>query len=53
VLVVLDSMKLLHSLTAACDGVVRELFCAPDDSVEGGALLVELEPPPATPATNP
>ncbi len=44
VLVVLDSMKLLHSLAAAMDGRVRELFCAVGDSVEGGAVLVELEP---------
>jgi acetyl/propionyl-CoA carboxylase alpha subunit len=44
VLVVLDSMKLLHSLAAAMDGSVRELFCAVGDSVEGGAVLVELEP---------
>jgi multidrug resistance efflux pump len=37
-------MKLLHSLAAAMDGRVRELFCAVGDSVEGGAVLVELEP---------
>jgi biotin carboxyl carrier protein len=44
VLVVLDSMKLLHPLAAAMDGRVRELFCAVGDSVEGGAVLIELEP---------
>jgi len=42
-LVVLDSMKLLHTLCAPGDGQVRALYCAVDDSVEGGALLVELE----------
>jgi 3-methylcrotonyl-CoA carboxylase alpha subunit len=44
VLVVLDSMKLLHPLAAAMDGRVRELFCVVGDSVEGGATLVELDP---------
>ena len=44
VLVVLDSMKLLHPLAAAMDGRVRELFCAVGDTVEGGAVLVDLEP---------
>lgn len=43
-LVVLDSMKLLHNLTAATDGVVGEIFCSVGDSVEGGAVLIELEP---------
>ncbi|MBQ0720166.1 MAG: biotin/lipoyl-binding protein [Gammaproteobacteria bacterium] len=43
-LVVLDSMKLLHNLTAATDGVVGEIFCSVGDSVEGGAILIELEP---------
>ena len=43
-LVVLDSMKLLHNLCAASDGVVGEIFCSVGDSVEGGSVLVELEP---------
>jgi 3-methylcrotonyl-CoA carboxylase alpha subunit len=43
-LVVLDSMKLLHNLCAATDGVVGEIFCSVGDSVEGGAVLIELEP---------
>ncbi|MBL4782079.1 MAG: biotin/lipoyl-binding protein [Porticoccaceae bacterium] len=42
-LVVLDSMKLLHNLCAASDGVVGEIFCSVGDSVEGGAVLIELE----------
>ena len=44
VLIVLDSMKLLHPLAAAVAGRVRELFCAVGDTVEGGAVLVDLEP---------
>jgi len=43
-LVVLDSMKLLHNLCAATDGVVGEIFCNVGDSVEGGSVLIELEP---------
>ncbi len=43
-LVVLDSMKLLHNLTAATDGVVGEIFCSVGDSVEGGAMLLEIRP---------
>jgi 3-methylcrotonyl-CoA carboxylase alpha subunit len=43
-LVVLDSMKLLHNLCAATDGLVGEIFCSVGDSVEGGAVLIELEP---------
>ncbi|MEZ0151081.1 MAG: biotin carboxylase N-terminal domain-containing protein [Candidatus Reddybacter sp.] len=43
-LVVLDSMKLLHNLSATTDGVVGEIFCSVGDSVEGGAVLIELEP---------
>ena len=43
-LIVLDSMKLLHTLCAPIDGQVRALYCAVDDSIESGALLVELDP---------
>jgi 3-methylcrotonyl-CoA carboxylase alpha subunit len=43
-LVVLDSMKLLHELTAQTDGVVAAILCAVSDSVEGGAVLIELTP---------
>jgi 3-methylcrotonyl-CoA carboxylase alpha subunit len=42
-LIVLDSMKLLHTLCAPGEAQVRALYCTVDDSVEGGALLVELE----------
>lgn len=43
-LVVLDSMKLLHNLVAPADGIVGEIFCSVGDSVQGGAVLIELEP---------
>lgn len=48
ILVVLDSMKLLHSLSAGIAGRVRELFCAVGDSVTQGAILVDIEPDPPT-----
>jgi len=44
VLVVLDSMKLLHELTAQIDGMVAAVFCEVSDSVDGGAMLIELTP---------
>lgn len=43
-LIVLDSMKLLHNLMAQTDGTVQEIFCAQGDSVDGGAILIELAP---------
>ncbi len=43
-LVVLDSMKLLHNLTAQINGTVKEIFCAVTDNVDGGAVLIELTP---------
>lgn len=42
--VVLDSMKLLHKLSAQTDGTVQSVFCTVGDNVENGALLIELEP---------
>ncbi len=42
ILVVLDSMKLLHNLNAQTDGRVEEIFCAPGENVEGGAVLIAL-----------
>jgi 3-methylcrotonyl-CoA carboxylase alpha subunit len=44
VLVVLDSMKLLHELTAQRDGMVAAVFCEVSDSVDGGVMLIELTP---------
>ncbi len=39
-LVVLEAMKMLHTLTAAGHGVVAEVRCEPGMSVEQGAVLV-------------
>ncbi len=44
ILVVLEAMKLVHSLTAAADGIVRAVHCEPGQTVAGGTRLVEIEP---------
>jgi 3-methylcrotonyl-CoA carboxylase alpha subunit len=46
-LVVLEAMKMEHSIAAPADGVVAELRYAPGDLVEEGAELVRLEEPAA------
>jgi 3-methylcrotonyl-CoA carboxylase alpha subunit len=42
-LVVLEAMKMEHSMTAARDGVVAEVLVAAGDQVEAGAPLIRLE----------
>lgn len=44
ILVVLEAMKMEHSLRAASDGVVEAVHCAVGDTVSDGALLVEFAP---------
>ena len=43
VVAVLDAMKMEHAITAPGAGAVRAVHVAPDEVVEAGALLVELE----------
>ncbi len=43
VVAVLDAMKMEHAITAPGPGTVRAVHAAPDEVVEAGALLVELE----------
>jgi 3-methylcrotonyl-CoA carboxylase alpha subunit len=43
-LVMLEAMKMLHTLTAPVDGCVTELRCREGDSVRGGDVLVVIEP---------
>ena len=43
VVAVLDAMKMEHAITAPGAGTVRTVHVAPDEVVEAGALLVELE----------
>ncbi|TCP58653.1 3-methylcrotonoyl-CoA carboxylase alpha subunit [Rhodovulum bhavnagarense] len=42
-LVILEAMKMEHTLTAPRDGIVAELFVAEGDQVEAGAPLIRLE----------
>jgi 3-methylcrotonyl-CoA carboxylase alpha subunit len=43
-LVMLEAMKMLHTLSASADGRVAELRCREGDSVRGGDVLVVIEP---------
>lgn len=43
-LLVLEAMKMEHTLTAPRDGQVAEMLAAPGDQVAEGAVLVRLEP---------
>ncbi len=43
-LLVLEAMKMEHTLTAPRDGTVAEVFCTEGDQVANGSLLLELEP---------
>lgn len=45
-LVVVEAMKMQNELQALADGVVKEVKAREGDTVEGGAELVLLEPPP-------
>ena len=42
--VVLEAMKLMIQLVAPVSGKVKELFCAPGQTVPAGTVLVEIEP---------
>jgi biotin carboxyl carrier protein len=44
VVIVLEAMKMEHSLRAPYDGVVRSIASAPGDQVEAGHVLVVVEP---------
>ncbi|SMO44451.1 acetyl/propionyl/methylcrotonyl-CoA carboxylase subunit alpha [Paracoccus laeviglucosivorans] len=43
-IVVLEAMKMEHSLRAAADGMIEAVHCAAGDNVSDGALLVEFTP---------
>jgi propionyl-CoA carboxylase alpha chain len=44
VVIVLEAMKMEHSLRAPYDGLVRSITAAPGDQVEAGHVLVVVEP---------
>ena len=43
-LVIMEAMKMEHTITAPSDSTVIELRCAPGDQVDNGYVLVVLEP---------
>ena len=44
VLVIIEAMKMQHTMMAPSDGLVSELFCASGDLVDGGATLLDFTP---------
>ncbi|MFP5340838.1 MAG: acetyl-CoA carboxylase biotin carboxyl carrier protein subunit, partial [Gammaproteobacteria bacterium] len=42
-LIVLEAMKMEHSIRTQQPGVVKSLFCAEGDMVSEGAVLLEME----------
>jgi biotin carboxyl carrier protein len=43
--VVMEAMKMEHSLRSPYSGTVTSVSCRPGDQVEAGAVLVVVEPP--------
>ena len=39
--IIMEAMKMQHTMKAPCDGQVNELFCAAGDLVDGGSALLE------------
>jgi 3-methylcrotonyl-CoA carboxylase alpha subunit len=46
VLAVIEAMKMEHTLTAPCNGIILELYCSTGDQVSEGLELMRLEPLP-------
>ena len=40
VLVIMEAMKMQHTMRASSDGTVSELYCAAGDLVDGGTILL-------------
>ncbi len=53
VLVVMEAMKMEHSLRAEADGVVEAVHCLVGETVSAGALLVDFAPAAAAGVTEP
>jgi 3-methylcrotonyl-CoA carboxylase alpha subunit len=41
VLIIIEAMKMQHTMVAPSDGIVSELFCSNGDLVDGGATLLD------------
>ena len=48
--VVVEAMKMENEIPSPIDGVVKELAVAEGDTVEAGALLFTIDPPPDEPS---
>jgi len=46
-LVIMEAMKMEHTITAPADGIVADVRCAADDQVDNGQVLVVIESPAA------
>ena len=44
VLVIMEAMKMEHSIKAPCDGTLETLFCSPGTMINGGSVLLEFTP---------
>jgi 3-methylcrotonyl-CoA carboxylase alpha subunit len=44
-LLIIEAMKMEHTITAPADGIVAAVRCAVGDLVEEGATLISLAPP--------
>lgn len=42
-LVIMEAMKMEHTILASEDGIVQEVFCRPGDQVDGGVELIGLK----------
>lgn len=42
-LLVMEAMKMEHTIKAPCDGTVKQFYFADGELVDGGALLVDFE----------
>ena len=43
-LIILEAMKMEHTLCASCDGTVKEIFADIGDTITEGTILIDLDP---------
>jgi len=42
--IVMEAMKLIHSLACPATGIIKQVLCSAGDKIEDGSLLVEIDP---------
>jgi 3-methylcrotonyl-CoA carboxylase alpha subunit len=42
-LLIMEAMKMEHSITAPCDGVVQGYYYQPGELVDGGSVLIDFD----------